>query len=108
MQVVKVGLVMMAGLGSTWAARTVTDAWLGRPAGAYLAQAAAAENPPAAAGGSAAPAAAVPPLSREEMEEELRRASAQLAGKPAGADLEEFRPSRPLAADIAIALPSDM
>jgi hypothetical protein len=47
-------------------------------------------------------------ISREEMERELERARAEIAGKRAPNELEEFRPSRPLAADVAIALPSDM
>lgn len=107
MQVFKVGLVMVAGLGSTWAARQVTDAWLGPPVPAYLMQAPAAA--PAAPAAGNAPAPAKPPeLSREEMEAELRRAQAELAGKPSADELQEFRPSKPLAADLAIALPSDI
>lgn len=107
MQIFKVGLVMVAGLGSTWAARQVTDAWLGPPGPAYLMQAPAAAPAAPAAGGAAAPAKP-PELSREEMEAELRRAQAELAGKPSADELQEFRPSRPLAADLAIALPSDI
>lgn len=110
MQIFKVGLVMAAGLGSTWAARTVTDAWLGpQPAAAALAQVPAAEPaaPAGGAGGAAAPAKP-PELSREELDAELRRAQAELAGKPSADELKEFRPSKPLAADLAIALPSDI
>ncbi len=107
MQIVKIGLVMAAGLGSTWAARTVTDAWLGPQVPARLVEAPADGQAVSGSGPSPVPPA-VPALSREEMEAELRRAQAELAGKPAGGDLEEFRPSRPLAADLAIALPSDM
>lgn len=112
MQAFKVGLVMLLGLGSTWAARGLTDAWLGAPVPAS--QLLQAGEGGAAGPGSGAPAAApagagpVPQLSREELEEELRRAQAELAGKPGGAELEEFRPSRPLAADVAIAMPSDI
>ncbi|GIK34630.1 MAG: hypothetical protein AMXMBFR45_10900 [Gammaproteobacteria bacterium] len=107
MQVFKVGLVMAAGLGSTWAARQVTDAWLGPPGPQYLMQAPAAEPAAPAAAGAAAPAKP-PELSREEMEAELRRAQAELDGKPTADELQEFRPSKPLAADLAIALPSDI
>lgn len=113
MQVFKVGLVMAAGLGSTWAARQVTDAWLGPPdqpgppGQQYLMQAPAAEPAAPAAAGTAAPAKP-PELSREEMEAELRRAQAELDGKPTADELQEFRPSKPLAADLAIALPSDI
>lgn len=113
MQAFKVGLVMLLGLGSTWAARGLTDAWLGPPLPAsQLLQASRGD----AAGGAAAaadaqapaPAEPLPQLSREELEDELRRARAELAGQPGAAELEEFRPSRPLAADVAIAMPSDI
>jgi hypothetical protein len=104
MQILKVGAVMLAGLGSTWAARTATDLLL-TPQPATLVQAAA-EPQPAAGSGSAA--GEMPQLSREEVDEELRRAQAELAGKQASGELQEFRPSKPLPADLAIALPSDI
>jgi hypothetical protein len=49
-------------------------------------------------------------MSREEMEEELRRAEAEISGQGAGKDAGpgEFRPSRPLPADLPISLPSDI
>lgn len=129
MEIFKVGVVVAAGLGSTWAARTVTDGWLGlAPPAVQVAQAPEAQGDaqrePAAPGETAqapvatgkepaqdAGAGSAPPvteISREEMEKELERARAEIAGKPAQGELEEFRPSRPLAADVAIALPSDM
>jgi hypothetical protein len=110
MEILKVGLVMVAGLGSTWVARETTDLFLAAPAGQGQgraqepAQDAAAEPAP---GG--APAAAIPEMSREEMEEELKRAQAELAGGgKKDAELREFRPTRPLPADLPIALPSDI
>ncbi len=115
MEFVKVALVAMAGLGSTWMARATTDALFGPPAvtttAAALAQAAE-EAPRGAATPAPAPTPTaappdVPQLTPEEMAAELRRAQAELAGKPGG-DPEEFRATRPLAADLAIALPSDM
>ncbi len=115
MELVKVALVAMAGLGSTWVARTTTDALFGPPAATVRATALA-QAAPGAPGGATTPAPdpapaasppAVPQLTPEEMAEELRRAQAELAGKPGG-DPEEFRATRPLAADLAIALPSDM
>lgn len=117
MQAFKVGLVMLLGLGSTWAARGLTDAWLGPPLPASqllqtsrgdTAAGAAVDADVPAPVQAQAPADPVPQLSREELEEELRRARAELAGQPGAAELEEFRPSRPLAADVAIAMPSDI
>ena len=111
MEIIKVGLVMVVGLGSTWAARETSDSMFG-PSRANLMQEPT-ETPeqtgptqPAAESESSAPA--VPEMSREEMEEDLRRAEAEIAGKPSAKELEEFRPSKPLAADLAIALPSDI
>lgn len=120
MQAFKVGLVMLLGLGSTWAARGLTDAWLGPPlpAGQLLqtsrgdaagvAASAVVDADVPAPVQAQAPADPLPQLSREELEDELRRARAELAGQPGAAELEEFRPSRPLAADVAIAMPSDI
>jgi len=117
MELVKVGIIVAAGLGSTWAARTVTGA-LGLPGPATAlvqatGQAPAAEDAaPAPAGGAgreSAPASvAVPDMSREEMEEELRRAQAEIAGGAKDTSADEFRPSKPLPADLPIALPSDI
>jgi hypothetical protein len=130
MEIVKVVLVVAAALGSTWVAREVT-ATLGGPArGAALVQAAEPAPPGGAAGATGAGAApaggaqeppsdgvqagdarlppAVPGMSREEMEEELRRAQAEIAGGRGEGGLDEFRPSRPLPADLPIALPSDI
>jgi hypothetical protein len=64
------------------------------------------------AGTTAPPAAGeaqqqkIPELSHEEMEDELKRAQAEISGQKVPAT-GEFRPTKPLAADIAIALPSD-
>jgi hypothetical protein len=104
-KILKVALVMAAGLGSTWAARVTTDTLLGAPAATSLVQAA---QQPAPAGGPPSPPA-VPEMSREEMEAELKRAQREISGGPArDEELREFRPTRPLPADLAIALPSDI
>jgi hypothetical protein len=83
-------LVVVVGLGSTGLAHLATGLL-------------AADSPPE-----------VPGVTREEMEEELRRAEAEIAGAEASAQAGaqtgepgEFRPSRPLPADLPIDLPSD-
>lgn len=109
MEIIKVGLVIAAGLGSTLAARQVTDTLFGAPV-ARLMQAEQQPAPAAEPGGDAAgqdTPSPVPEMSREEMEAELKRARQELAGK--GADeMREFRPSKPLPADLPIALPSNI
>jgi hypothetical protein len=111
MEILKAGLVIAAALGSTWVAREATESVLGVTQAQALVQAAEPRQPP---GGATTPPAApqssspaVPQISEKEIEEELRRAKAEISGKPAG-DMDEFRPTKPLSADIAIALPSDM
>ena len=107
MEVFKVGLVIAVGLGSTWAARATTDALFGPPLQLMQAQEpepAPVSQPDAARG---APPA-VPEMSREEMDAELRRAQAEIAGQPAPGEIGEFRPSKPLPADLPIAMPSDI
>lgn len=107
MEIVKVGLVVAAALGSTWAARAVTGV-PGAPAPAAALVQAAEPGPAPAGGASGAQPPAVPDMSREEMEEELRRAQAEMAGGGREQGLDEFRPSKPLPADLPIALPSDI
>lgn len=117
MEMLKVGLVIAAGLGSTWAARATTDALFGVAAPQPLLQAAG-EAAPAGAGGATAPAAsggdadaappAIPEMSREQMDEEFRKAQAELGAGAKGGEMSEFRPTKPLPADLAIALPSDI
>jgi hypothetical protein len=102
MNFLRVLVVMAAGLGSTWAARMTTDALLGSPAAISFAQ----STGETAAGGAAPPA--VPEMSREEMDAELKRAQAEISGKGNEAELREFRPTKPLPADLPIALPSDI
>ena len=107
MAVLKAALVVAGALGSTWAVREASDAWLSpsvRPAALTQADQPPAQEP---AGAASAPAP-VKQMTREEMEAELRHAQAELAGKASTAELEEFRPTKPLPADIAIALPSDI
>jgi hypothetical protein len=102
MDVLKVVAVAALALGSTWVARAATDALFDAPAVRPLMQApAAAPAEPA----PAEPAAGAP--TREDIEAELRRARAEL-GEGDAAEVREFRPSKPLAADLPIALPSDI
>lgn len=121
MEIVKVGLVIAAGLGSTWAARQATDALFGGRQSQYEGQSqsqyqslAQTAEPPASSGSdardpSAKPAPpAVPEMSRQEMDDELKRAQAEIAGGGKEAELREFRPTKPLPADLPIALPSDI
>ncbi len=104
MEIVKVGLVVVAGLGSTWMARAATEAVLGVPPPRQYLQA----PEPGAGGAPAAAKPAMPELSREEMDKEFREAQAQMSGGDKDAELREFRPTRPLPADLPIALPSDI
>lgn len=108
MEFVKVALVIAAGLGSTLAAKQVTDAVFGPPV-AQLAQAGQEDPPQAPAAGDAGQDTPSPvqDMSREEMEAELRRAQQEITGK-GNDDMSEFRPSKPLPADLPIALPSNI
>lgn len=110
MEFIKVGLVIAAGLGSTLAAKQVTDTFFGPPV-AQLAQAGQTQPPqaPEAANGAASEdkPSPVQDMSREEMEAELKRAQQELTGK-GNDDVSEFRPSKPLPADLPIALPSNI
>lgn len=110
MEVLKVALVMAAGLGSTWAARVTTDTLLAGPQPQALVQAAeqGATEARQGGGGAAPSPPAVPELSRDEMDAELKRAQAEISGAGRDAELREFRPTKPLPADLAIALPSDI
>ena len=113
MEIVKVGLVIAAGLGSTWAAREATDLMFGSPQSQSLVQTTE-QKPPAggatspATGETPATAPKIPEISRQEMEDELKRAQAEISGKPAPARQRGVSPVKPLAADVAISLPSDM
>jgi len=108
MELIKALLVAGLGLGVTWVAAAVTG---GEPPGELrLAQA---QRPPQAEG---APASGeqqaedvrldVPELSDADLEAELRRLE-EVVGE-SEEELEEFRPQRPLPADLPIALPSDI
>jgi hypothetical protein len=104
--------VMIAGMGLTWAARELSDAFLGPPAfrltAAPDAAPAAAAPPPAAT--ASPPAATVPPAPADATEQELHRAR-QALGTPAtrgDAGPQEFKPTKPTPADLPLALPSDI
>jgi hypothetical protein len=97
MEFLKVGAVAALALGATWAAAAATETFFGVPRPPLLLQ--------ATEGADAKPA---PELSREDMEAELKRAQTELGARPSEEELREFRPTKPLAADLAIALPSDI
>jgi len=118
MEILKAGFVIAAALGSTWAAREATNSFFGASQGQALVQAAQTEPQTGSSGENAPPAEppaarqstspVFPEISRQEMEEELKRAEAEISGKPGVRDMDEFRPNKPLAADAAISLPSDI
>jgi hypothetical protein len=104
--IAKATLFIMAGMGATWVAREATDVFGVGPA-SHLTQTQ--ERAPAPAGN----APAVKPITREEMEEELRKAQAAIAAGgaargPNSGETKEFRPTKPLPADLPVALPSDI
>ena len=113
MTMFRIAVIAAAALGVTWAAEQVVQSAVqdGVPVMTQVDTAS-----PQAGGQSPAPAPAadeqsepaeIPELSDAEMEAELARIEAAVAGGDAD-DLEEFTPSKPLAADLAIALPSDI
>ena len=104
--IAKASLFIFAGMGATWVVREATDGFGGGSA-SQLVQAQQA-TPPSAGG-----APAVKEISRQEMEEELRKAQAAIAARAGGqgeksGETQEFRPTRPLPADLPVALPSDI
>jgi hypothetical protein len=106
--IAKASLFIMAGVGATWVAREATDAFGGGTV-SHLNQAQTRDSAPPPAGHPPE----VKPITREEMEEELRKAQAAIAagGAARGADsaeTKEFRPTKPLPADLPVALPSDI
>jgi hypothetical protein len=124
MDVLKVAAIAVLSVGTTWAAGQVTARWATPPPFAPLPQALAADG--AATGAPAAnepappdadprdagkgkPTAAIKEISDEETEAAIREAEKALAGdKPPEKSPGEFRPTTPLPADTAIALPSDI
>jgi hypothetical protein len=113
MEILKVLLVMAAGLGSTWMAREATEAVFGVARPQFLTQA---EQPPqgsagrqgGAGDGRSGGAVAAPEPGRQKMEADLRRAQERLGMGVTSEELREFRPTRPLPADLAVELPSDI
>lgn len=128
MAIVKAGFFLVAALGSTFAVREVTTTYLGPryfadPAGTGQAaapgggaQQATGQAAPAS-GGSAQPAPGGSPgitdLSQQEIDAELKRAQEAITtGQPPkpgkSGELEEYLPVKPLPADLAVGLPSDI
>lgn len=113
MHILRITLVAAAALGVTWAAEQVvqrasqggvpvlTQVETGRGDAPGEAQAQEQPDP-----GTSEPEA-IPELSSEEVAEELARIEAAVAAAE-GEELKVFTPSKPLAADLAIALPSDI
>lgn len=97
MELLKSMAVAVLALGTTWAAAAATETIFGVPRPPLLLQATA-----------SAEAKPVPEISREEMAAELKRAQTGIGTRPGAEELREFRPTKPLAADLAIALPSDI
>jgi hypothetical protein len=104
--IAKASLFVMAGMGATWVVREATDAFGGGPASSLT------QAEPAATKPAGTPTE-VKPITREEMEEELRKAQAAIAAGGAAETAKsegtkEFRPTKPLPADLPVALPSDI
>jgi hypothetical protein len=113
MTMLRIALIAAAALGVTWAAEQAVQRMAQAPAPVMAqadpAPAGQAPDPDAGGTGDAAPAkpGPLPELSSEDVEKELARIEAEVSGEGAD-DLEEFTPTKPLAADLAIALPSDI
>ena len=118
MKVFKVAAIAAGGLGLTWAAQQVSGPLLGLDDAAREVRVAQAEPEPApetaaepatgAEGTQASNATTeIEQLSEDDIAEELARIEAASTGQDPD-ELEEFTPSRPLAADLAISLPSDI
>lgn len=115
MKMLKVAAIAAGGLGLTWAAQQVTGPLLGlddssrevRVAQAPTQAEPEAATQPAAGTDGAQATTDIEQLSEDEIAEELARIEAASTGEDPD-ELEEFKPSRPLAADLAISLPSDI
>jgi len=115
MKVFKVAAIAAGGLGLTWAAQQVTGPLLGLDEAARDVRVAQAEpdaepqtaTEPAGGAGESPATTDIEQLSEDDIAEELARIEAASTGQDPD-ELEEFTPSRPLAADLAISLPSDI
>ena len=114
MHFLRVALVVVTGLGVTWAAQQLTgDAGLRRPADLALNQSPENNVPePGAPDEQSEEVRAAAPqptvledLSQQELDAELKRVEQALGEDE---ELKEFKPSKPLAADIPIEYPSDI
>ena len=115
MNLFRIGIFAFAAFGATWAAEQLVLSISPEAEPVVVAQAEQASSPsapesaPAAAEGaeSGGASAQIEALSGEEIEQELARIEAAVSGAEVD-ELEEFTPTKPLAADLAIALPSDI
>jgi len=103
MDLIRIAAVATAGLGLAWGANQL---WTGSSGGSPLVlsqapQAGASAEEDAPGGGSG-----IEDLDEEALQEELDRITR--AAESGGDALEEFEPSKPLAADLPIELPSDI
>jgi hypothetical protein len=111
MNILRITLIASSALGVTWAAEQVVRR-AAQDSVPVLTQVETSrgDTPGGAqeqAGASATGPEPIAELSAEEVADELARIEAAVADAE-GEDLEEFTPSKPLAADLAIALPSDI
>ncbi len=111
MNILRITLVAVAALGVTWAAEQVVQrASQGGVPVLTQVETGRSDAPGEAREqsdtGTSEPEA-LPELSSEEVAEELARIEAAVAAAE-GEELKVFTPSKPLAADLAISLPSDI
>ena len=104
--VTKAAFFVIAGMGGTWVAYEATGIFSPPTAGSRLTQTREQTRGPAGAPAPAAPV--VRQLSKEEVEEELKKAQEAMSKGGTTEELKEFRPTKPLPADLPVALPSDI
>ena len=115
MNLFRIGILALAAFGATWAAEQLVLSVTPAAEPVVVAQAEEVSSAPEAgaqpagdeAGDEAGAPAQIEALSSEEIDRELERIEAAVAGADMD-ELEEFTPTKPLAADLAIALPSDI
>lgn len=101
MEWLKILVIGLAGMGVTWAAQQAAD----RSATVVLAQAPDGTAAAADAGADADLPEESESMTEAELEAELERIEQAVDDTD---ELEEFTPTKPLAADLGVALPSDI
>lgn len=123
MGMLRVLILATAALGATWAAEQIATSaassprpvlaqaggggTAAEPGEAPASTAAEPADEAAASGADASPAVELEEVSAQEIEAELARIEAAVAGADQD-DLGEFTPSKPLVADLPIDMPSDI